>query len=427
LHWASATESPRPRLVKLLLAHGADPNATGGDPIDAFLGVPQTPLLLAQKRGRTAIVEALLAAGAKAPPPAEPVGRPARALPDKLENSLLIDAAERAIAGLQVTAARSREAFLRHASKQDCLSCHQQYLPMAAVGHARERSLRLDHEAARQQIAVIHQGAADDEWTMQAVFHPEPVYSYGYEALGLVSEKDPANGRTDAFVHHLAIIQQADGRWQMNLPRPPLQSGDVGATALALLAIKNYGWPGRKDEFAACLDRGRQWLQSIRAETNGEAVFQLLGLHWVGEPADKLSALAKALLDQQRADGGWSQLPTLGSDAYATAQSLYALARAAKHPVTDGAWQRGLRFLLAALHDDGSWQVARRAFPFQPTMTSGFPHGRDSWLSASATSWAVMALTQERGARTPRPPIRLHPRSRWTLYSTSSRCWSAPA
>jgi hypothetical protein len=26
-------------------------------------------------------------------------------------------------------------------------------------------------------------------------------------------------------------------------------------------------------------------------------------------------------------------------------------------------------------------------------MNSGFPHGRDSWISAAATSWAVMALS----------------------------------
>jgi hypothetical protein len=63
-------------------------------------------------------------------------------------------------------------------------------------------------------------------------------------------------------------------------------------------------------------------------------------------------------------------------------------------PVTDPAWQRGLRFLLERQEGDGTWHVARRAFPFQPTMPSGFPHHRDSWLSAAATSWAVLALTQ---------------------------------
>lgn len=36
--------------------------------------------------------------------------------------------------------------------------------------------------------------------------------------------------------------------------------------------------------------------------------------------------------------------------------------------------------------------MVRRAFPFQPTMRSGFPHGRDGWISAAGSSWATMAL-----------------------------------
>src|SRR5215468_2046552 len=71
LHWAAGSESPRPSLVKLLLANGADPNAAGGEPVGAFGLVPQTPRLIAEKRGRTEIVEALVAAGAKEPPRAE--------------------------------------------------------------------------------------------------------------------------------------------------------------------------------------------------------------------------------------------------------------------------------------------------------------------------------------------------------------------
>ena len=67
----------------------------------------------------------------------------------------MIAAAEKALAALQATAASSRESFLRHASKQDCVSCHQQYLPMAAVGHARNRSIRFDQEAARELIDVV--------------------------------------------------------------------------------------------------------------------------------------------------------------------------------------------------------------------------------------------------------------------------------
>src|SRR5262245_13156979 len=90
LHWAAGTESPRPQLVKLLLANGADPNAAGGEPVGAFGLVPQTPRLIAEKRGRTTIVEALVAAGAKDPPRAENTATPQRALPDQLDHATLI-------------------------------------------------------------------------------------------------------------------------------------------------------------------------------------------------------------------------------------------------------------------------------------------------------------------------------------------------
>jgi len=400
LHWAAGSELPRAHLVKLLLASGADPNSEGGETVGAFGLVPQTPLLIAQKRGRTAIVDALIAAGAKAQPYPEKIATPHRALPEKIENSALIDSAEKALAALQITAARSHESFLQHVGKQDCVSCHQQYLPMAAVGHARNRSVRFDHEAASEQIDLIgHVKNQFDlrERVIQANFHPDATYSFGYEMFGLAAEEVPPNEITDGKVHHLATIQAPDGRWYHNLPRPPIQADDVGATALSLYAIKSYGWPGRKDEFAARIEHARRWLWKVKAETNEEAIFQLLGLHWAGEPAERLTVLAKALLQKQRKDGGWAQLPMLESDAYATGQALYALSQTMMQgwdPMVDPAWQRGLRFLLERQEDDGTWHVARRTFPFQPTMNSGFSHHRDSWVSAAATSWSVLAMTQ---------------------------------
>jgi mono/diheme cytochrome c family protein len=384
-------------LVKLLLANGADPNATGGEPVGAFGLVPQTPRLIAEKRGQTAIVDALVAAGAKGPPLAEKIATPQRALPDEFDNASVIASTEKALAALQTTAARSRESFLRHVSKQDCASCHQQYLPMAAVGNARNRSVRFDQKAAREQIdalAKLTNPVSQHEYILQTLFHPEPAHSFGYHLFGFVAEGGPPNATTDGMVHHLVTIQASDGRWFNNLPRPPIASGDVSATALAIHAIQHYGWPGCKEELAASVARARRWLWTVKAETNEEAVFQLLGLHWAGEPAEKLADLTKSLLQMQRKDGGWAQLPTLESDAYATGEVLYTLAQTVNVPVTEPAWQRGLRFLLERQEDDGTWHVVRRTFPFQPTMNSGFPYRRDSWISAAATSWAVLAMTR---------------------------------
>jgi ankyrin repeat protein len=417
LHWAAGTEAPRPQLVKLLLVNGADPNAAGGEPIGAFGLVPQTPRLIAERRGRTAVVDALVAAGAKDPPRAGKSATPRRALPDVLDDATLIASTEKALAALQATAAESRESFVRHVSKQDCASCHQQYLPMAAVGHARNRSVRFDRAAAREQIDVLDKLTSpffEHEYITQTLFHPDPAHTFGYHFFGIVAEGVPPSARTDGMVHHLVTVQASDGRWFNQVPRPPMNSCDGTATALAIQAIKQYGWPGRKEAFAVSVERARRWLWKVEAGTNQETVFQLLGLHWAGEPAEKLTALAQALRQRQRRDGGWAQLPTLESDAYATGQVLYTLARAGKVPVTDPAWQRGLRFLLERQEDDGTWHVARRTFPFQPTMKSGFPHQRDSWLSAAATSWAVLALTRalpvgpaegKPAAAQPAPPV----------------------
>jgi ankyrin repeat protein len=397
LHWAAGDESLRPHLVRLLLGSGADPNAAGGESVGAFGLAPQTPRMIAERRGRTAIVAALVAAGAKDQPQPGKVVTPRRTLPEDIDNSTIIRSAEKALAALQATAARSREAFLRHVSKQNCVSCHQQYLPMTAVGQARNRSIRFDQEAAREQIElVVNPGGpfTDREFVVQTLFHPDPAHTFGYQLLGLVTEGVPPSVLTDGLVHHLVTIQASDGRWINNVPRPPMMSSDVTATALSIHAIKSYGWPGRKDEFAASIGRARRWLWSVQAHTNEEAIFQLLGLDWAGESAGMLTCLVRSLREGQRADGGWAQLPTLESDAYATGQALGTLARFVMDPLTDPAWQRGLRFLLATQEDDGTWHVARRAFPFQPTMNSGFPHNRDSWISAAATSWAVLALTR---------------------------------
>jgi ankyrin repeat protein len=397
LHWAAGTESPNPQLVRLLLVNGADPNTVGGEQVGALGLVPQTPRLIAGRRGRTAIVDALVAAGAEDLPRVEKTDATTRARPEKPDPPTLAASAEKALAALQTSAAKSRESFRRHVSKQGCVSCHQQYLPMAAVGNARKRSVRLDQAAAQKQIDSFGKLTSpffEYEYTAQSLFHPDPAHTFGYHIFGLLAEGVPPSTLTDGMVHHLVTVQAWDGHWFNQVPRPPMNSSGVTATALAIQAIRQYGWPGRREEFAACVERGRRWLWEVKVQTNEEAVFQLLGLHWAGEPAERLADLAKWLLQKQKRDGGWSQLPTLESDAYATGEVLYTLAQTVKDPVTDPAWQRGLRFLLARQEDDGTWHVARRAFPFQPTMESGFPHHRDSWISAAATSWAVLALTR---------------------------------
>jgi ankyrin repeat protein len=395
LHWAASSDDCDTALTKLLLAKGANPNRGGGENVDAFLGTPQTPLMLARRRGETPLTALLASAGATNATPDRVQVRtpPARRLPEVLDAATLRAAIALAVPPLQATSIQSKKSFVSHISRQDCTSCHQQYLPMAAIGFARRQLVPVDAQAEQQLVKMVREGELkNSEVDWQALFHPDAVYTKGYELLAFASADLPPDETTDGWVFHLAAIQGADGQWHNNLPRPPLQTGDIGATALAVQALQRYPLPGRQAEFARQVNRARQWLWSARPRNTDSRIYQLLGLAWAGESARQLQPLANALIAGQRRDGGWSQVPGTPSDAYATGQAVYALRVAAginhSHPVVE----RALRYLLQTQLEDGTWHVHRRAFPFQPTMNSGFPHGRDSWISAAGTSWAVMAL-----------------------------------
>jgi hypothetical protein len=401
LHWAASSEHGDTSLVKLLLQHGADPNAGGGEHIEAFMDVPQTPLMLARRRGETPILATLAKAGATQETLDEVLEKtpPARQLPEKLDAATLRLAISQAIAPLQETAIISKQNFVKHESRQDCTSCHQQYLPLAATGFAKKQHVQVNAGAERQLVEMVHQGELKNpEADWQALFHPDAVGTKGYTLFSWAADNQPADDFTDSEVHHLAVIQGKDGRWFNNMPRPPIQSSDVGPTALAIHALQKFPLPGRKAEFAERVDRARKWLWTVKAENTDERIYQILGLAWAGESRNRLQPLAKALLAQQHIDGGWPQLAAGQSDAYATGQAVFALRVGAGIASSDSAIDRATRFLLQTQLEDGTWYVRRRAFPFQPTMKSGFPHGRDSWISAAASSWAVMALSLSDGS-----------------------------
>ena len=119
---------------------------------------------------------------------------------------------------------------------------------------------------------------------------------------------------------------------------------------------------------------------------------RLLGLRWAGADEPMIAKAAAALVATQRADGGWAQRDELSSDAYASGQTLYALAIGGRIAPNNPAVQRGVKFLLSTQQADGSWYVRSRAVTFQPYFESGFPYGGDQWISAMATGWATSGL-----------------------------------
>jgi hypothetical protein len=275
-----------------------------------------------------------------------------------------------------------------------CVACHQHSVTSLAVSEARRRGLAVDEQSAREQLQVTALVVKSmRSRLLQRVDHPfnsAPVV--GYIALGMAAENYPADENTDAMVVEVAGRQTSEGSWTAFGHRPPLEYSRIGATALAVFAMKSYGPPGLKEPFAHRIDRARTWLIAAEPELNSEHVFRLLGLAWSDADKDQIDAQTMSLMKQQHDDGGWSELPEMASDAYATAMTLYAMREGGGIAAVDPVYTRGVEYLLRTQLDDGSWHVKSRALPFQPYFESGFPHGHDQWISAAATGFAAVAL-----------------------------------
>ena len=113
---------------------------------------------------------------------------------------------------------------------------------------------------------------------------------------------------------------------------------------------------------------------------------------WGGQSKDALVKARRELLAVQGSEGGWSDLPSMENSAFTTGLAMIAL-QTSGLPVSDPAYQRGVRYLLTTQLEDGSWHVHTRAAGFQPYFDNGFPHGIDQWISAAGSSLATMALT----------------------------------
>jgi len=215
-----------------------------------------------------------------------------------------------------------------------------------------------------------------------------------YVLIGLDAERYKPDLNTDAVTMFVQTQQMPDGRWATILEaRPPLCSNDdFMQTALSMRALQLYAPKADKPLYEKSIQLAAQWLAKAQPRTNDDRSWRLLGLAWAGKNKDAIQKAMRELLAVQRSDGGWSDLASMDSAAYATGKALVAL-QAAGLPVSDPAYQRGVQFLLNTQQEDGSWYVQTRAAGFQPYFDNGFPFGVDQWISAAGTSWATMALT----------------------------------
>jgi ankyrin repeat protein/mono/diheme cytochrome c family protein len=367
LMFAASSDTMPAGIVRLLLDKGADASFTGDydEPASA----------LAAKRGHT---EAARLLGAEPLSPANSattkvisVGVSDRPIPGAVRNSLAL-------------LAKQSDTFIRTAG---CNSCHSQSLPSAALGLARDYGLTSTKTFPQLPVAM----RPPTEQLMDFVIVSPTI---AWELFDAGMNHEPRTQVTDAIARYLKASQTADGGWRIpESRRPPMTSGRFQTAALAIYSMKNYAPEAEKLSYEKAIASAVAWLEKATPVTNQDHAFRLLGLAWGGAPVMAIREEAKSLAALQRADGGWSQLPAMGSDAYATGEALFALGSAGRMSVSDPVFRKGVNYLLSTQASDWSWHVKSRSIWLQPYLESGFPYGRDQFISTAGTAWATLALT----------------------------------
>jgi trehalose utilization protein len=322
----------------------------------------------------------------------------------------LLPAAEPAPAAAEVRAAVARALPLiqkggaGHMAQRTCFACHNQAIPILALTTARSRGFPVDAEEVQKHLRFI------------AAFLDRNRASY-LKGQGQGGQADTAGyalwtlelggwkpDQTTAAVAEYLLLRNKDlDHWQTTSRRPPSEASPFTTSYLAGRALQQFGTAEQQGRIEQRLRALRGWLAKTPAGDTEDRVFRLWALKRSGAAAKEVEAAGRELLKTQRPDGGWAQLDTLPADAYATGTALVALHQAGGLATTDPAYRRGVKYLLAAQLTDGSWHVRSRSRPFQTYFESGFPHGKDQFISLAASSWAATALALALPAVQPEP------------------------
>jgi len=361
---AAGSDAVPAAVVKLLLAKGADATFTAD--------YNESARDLAAKRGDTDVLRLLGGAPSKE-------DRPAPAASHSSGFAPVAEAVSRALALLE----RQSGNFIRISG---CNSCHSQDLASAAAGYVRQRG-RTAPEIPQLPASMM----PSPERLMDFTVVSAP--STAWELVDAGMNGAPANAYTDAAVRFIKAMQRGDGSWSANESRrPPMNAGDFQAAAVCIYALKQYGPAAESASTDRAIASAVAWLQRATPETTQDHAFRALAFAWASNDPISASKAVEPLYALQRADGGWSQFPGLESDAYATGQAVYALSIAGKGSNAENAHRKGVEYLRRTQAADGSWHVRSRAIWLQPYLESGFPYGRDQFISTAGTAWAVMAL-----------------------------------
>ena len=279
------------------------------------------------------------------------------------------------------------------AQRKQCFNCHNQGLPVMALTTAQSRGFVIDREHLQQQLQFTADFLTrNKDRYREGMGQGGQVDTAGYALWALDLGGWKPDETTAAVAEYFLQYQQDREYWEPQSNRPPSEQSLFTSTYVAVRALKVFGVAEQQSRIEARIDRARQWVNTATPSDTEDRVFRLRVLQWISNSSCEREQAAMELLETQRQDGGWGQTAEMASDAYATGTALVALSDSGSLQPDAISYRRGLRFLLSSQQEDGSWHVVSHSKPIQTYFESGYPHGKDQFISMSAASWSTTAL-----------------------------------
>lgn len=286
-----------------------------------------------------------------------------------------------------------QESIEKYPEHRDCFSCHHQAVPVLALTTAKAQGFTVKEDAIADPVELTETDLRTAiESYKKGSGQGGGVTRAGYALLTLERGGKKPDDITEAVTSFILKHEVVKDHWKGSSSRPPSEASEFTTTYLAIRALTTYGTEASKTKIAERIAKAKTWLTDTKPKDTEDRVFRLLALKAASAEASTIRKAADELIATQRDDGGWSQLDDGSSDAYATGSTLAALYMTETLSTDDPTSQKALQYLIRTQKPDGTWFVHSRSKPFQPYFESGFPYGKDQFISMAATAWATTAL-----------------------------------
>jgi hypothetical protein len=280
-----------------------------------------------------------------------------------------------------------------------CAACHHAAAMIWTFNEARARGYSIDEQALKEITTWAFEDMRANSLEEQAP--PRNVINLGWVYLLLSTETaqrpesstaatlapdraflrdEPIRSARQTLIRQIVLKQASDGSWGRPLDeRVPLGGPIEDVAILSRMALLESG--DQSADVSACIRKAANWLTVSREKSSRQARNLRLLMNVIeSSPRMDWTNSITAIEAEQNQDGGWSQTPEMSSDAYATGQSLYVLARAGVNS-DDPALRHGVEFLNRTQLRDGAWPMASRVKAKNLAPITG-----------AGTAWALLGL-----------------------------------